>query len=169
MYVEASDCCNKLSFAFSTNPNGVAAVAARMWSIKVKFWQLTSVWCFQDKYFNFQVTQYSCKYNNLAPQGCTQYFYDMITDNVQTYNYNNGNGVHLASQDQTICVRLENQVTLVIYSRVGSLSIMYCTVVYFLVTLQKGKAVLQVMKHIDNITKVCRIKMTIFQFAPFFF
>ncbi len=52
-----------------------------------------------------QVTQYSCNFKNLAPQGCTQYFFDSTFNNVQSYNYDNGNGVHLANQDQHICVR----------------------------------------------------------------
>ncbi len=56
-----------------------------------------------------QVTQYSCKFPNLAPEGCTQYFFDSDISNVQSYNYNNGNGIHLSSQDQIICVRQVNK------------------------------------------------------------
>ncbi len=52
-----------------------------------------------------QVTQYSCDYPNLAPQGCTQYFWGSTFSTVQSYNYQGGSGVHLASQDQNICVR----------------------------------------------------------------
>ncbi len=53
-----------------------------------------------------QVSQYSCSYSNLAPTGCTQYFYDATgTGTVQTYNYNGG--IHLANQEQTICIREE--------------------------------------------------------------
>ncbi len=54
-----------------------------------------------------QVTQYSCQYTNLAPRGCTQYFFDSTANNIQTFNYNNGNGHHLAQQDQAICIRRE--------------------------------------------------------------
>ena len=30
---------------------------------------------FTSHYISLQVTQYSCDYENLAPKGCTQYFY----------------------------------------------------------------------------------------------
>ncbi len=52
-----------------------------------------------------QVNQFSCEFNNLAPQGCTQFFYGPTSNIVQSYNYNNGASVHLASQDQAICIR----------------------------------------------------------------
>ncbi len=53
------------------------------------------------------MTQYSCSYPNLAPAGCVQYFFDpsSSTGSVQTYNYQSGSGIHLADQDQQICVR----------------------------------------------------------------
>ena len=53
------------------------------------------------------MTQYSCSSPLLAPQGCKQYLYGLNTQNVQTFNYNSGNGQHLADQDQTICIRKE--------------------------------------------------------------
>lgn len=50
------------------------------------------------------MTQYSCDYVNLAPEGCTQYFFGpAATDTVQTYNFDSGQ--HLASQNHNICVR----------------------------------------------------------------
>ena len=52
-----------------------------------------------------QITQYDCDYDNLAPDGCTQYFYGTTTDEVRTYNFDGG--VHLADQDQNICIRFE--------------------------------------------------------------
>ena len=56
------------------------------------------------------MTQYSCDYDNLAPQGCTQYFFgaQKTTDIVKTFNYDGG--VHLADQNQQICVRRERGV-----------------------------------------------------------
>ena len=51
------------------------------------------------------MTQYSCNYPNLAPSGCTQYFFGMTTGTLNTFNYNGGNGQHLANQDQSFCVR----------------------------------------------------------------
>ena len=57
MYVDASDCCNELAFKLGSGAGteGGATVAARSWQIKV--------------------TQYSCDYPNLAPDGCVQYFF----------------------------------------------------------------------------------------------
>ena len=52
---------------------------------------------------NYQITQYDCDYENLPPDGCTQYFYGATTDIVQTYNFDGG--LHLADQDQNICIR----------------------------------------------------------------
>ena len=43
----------------------------------------------------------------MAPTGCTQYFFGATSNSVQSYNYNSGNGQHLANQDQQICVRRE--------------------------------------------------------------
>ena len=50
-----------------------------------------------------QITQYDCNYDNLAPDGCTQYFWGQTNDIVKTYNFDAG--AHLANQNQNICVR----------------------------------------------------------------
>lgn len=55
--------------------------------------------------YAMQITQYDCTFPNLAPDGCTQYFFGMNTDTVQTFNFQGG--MHLANQDQNICVRYE--------------------------------------------------------------
>lgn len=52
-----------------------------------------------------QISQYNCNYENLAPDGCTEYHFGSATGAVTTYNYNGGTGQHLANQLQTICVR----------------------------------------------------------------
>ncbi len=57
--------------------------------------------------FFHQVTQYACDYTNLAPQGCTQYFFGQSSNSVRSYNFNYGKGRHLANQDQHICIRRE--------------------------------------------------------------
>ncbi|XP_059083239.1 uncharacterized protein LOC131880590 [Tigriopus californicus] len=85
MYVDASECCNDLVFLLGGEGIGTN-IRQRQWSIKI--------------------TQYSCDYENLAPGGCTQYFFDTDgVDTVQTYNFDGG--LHLASQNQNICVRRE--------------------------------------------------------------
>ena len=78
MYLDSSEMCNELAFNI-----GTTTTVTRSWTIKI--------------------TQYDCNYNNLAPDGCTQYFFGETTDIVKTYNFDGGH--HLASQDQNICVR----------------------------------------------------------------
>lgn len=53
------------------------------------------------------MTQFCCNFPNLAPTGCTQYFFDpdANTGNFETFNFDDGNGLHLANQDQQICFR----------------------------------------------------------------
>ncbi|XP_059085787.1 uncharacterized protein LOC131882610 [Tigriopus californicus] len=84
MYVDASEACNDLRFVLGNQGVGTG-LANRQWSVKV--------------------TQYSCDFKNLAPEGCTQYFFGSTTDVIQTYNF--GNGRHLAEQNQNICIRRE--------------------------------------------------------------
>ena len=81
MYVDSNANCNQLAFQLGNAAN----TQTRSWSIKV--------------------TQYSCDYPNLAPNGCDQYFFGSNTGAVRSFNYNAGNGYHLADQDQNICVR----------------------------------------------------------------
>ena len=81
VYVDASDACNDLTFTL-----GATASTARQWNIKV--------------------TQYSCDYSNLAPSGCTQYFFDVDgMGMLKTFNFDGG--VHLADQNQKICIRYD--------------------------------------------------------------
>ena len=87
VYFEASEDCNHLSFQFGTTAVGISAIASRSFSIKV--------------------TQIECDSELLAPEGCTQYFFGSGMSMVRTFNYNSGNGRHLADQDQLICVRRE--------------------------------------------------------------
>ncbi len=54
-----------------------------------------------------QATQYSCNYQNLAPDGCTQYFFGSATGTFESYNYNSGNGRQLANQQESFCFRRE--------------------------------------------------------------
>ncbi len=87
VYLDASDACNMLCFQLGNTANGVNSLETRSWNIKA--------------------TQFSCDFDNLAPDGCTQYFFGSLTDVVQTFNFNSGRGEHLADQDQSVCVRRE--------------------------------------------------------------
>ena len=51
----------------------------------------------------FQITQYDCDYDNLAPDGCTKYFWGDTSAEVKTYNFDGG--MHLANQDDNMCIR----------------------------------------------------------------
>ena len=82
--------CNELAFNI-----GTTTTVTRSWTIKI--------------------TQYNCNFNNLAPDGCTQYFWGQTTDTVKTFNFSGGQ--HLASQDQNICVRRERSYCRICWSR----------------------------------------------------
>lgn len=47
--------------------------------------------------------QYARTFSNLAPRGCTQFHFGTIMGMVNTFNF--ASGVHLANQNQNICVR----------------------------------------------------------------
>eukprot|EP00096_Caligus_rogercresseyi_P010378 TRINITY_DN375_c0_g1_i1.p1 TRINITY_DN375_c0_g1~~TRINITY_DN375_c0_g1_i1.p1 ORF type:complete len:395 (+),score=18.45 TRINITY_DN375_c0_g1_i1:51-1235(+) len=64
--------------------------------------------------WNIKVTQYSCDFDNLAPSGCTQYFFGSKSGTLKTYNFDGGQ--HLDSQDQRICIRRERGNCQVCYS-----------------------------------------------------
>merc|ERR1712223_1228104 len=75
----------------------------------------------QDPTWNVRVTQYEMNYENLAPFGCTQYFWKQDSDSdgkgvISSYNYNGGQGYHLADQNQVICIRREEDKTRICYS-----------------------------------------------------
>ena len=56
VYFDTGDTsCHSLDFQFGNVANYITSIATRSWNIKI--------------------TQYSCNFNNLAPSGCTQYFY----------------------------------------------------------------------------------------------
>jgi len=72
-----------------------------------------------DPSWNIRITQYDSNYDNLAPFGCTQYFWKEDSDSdgkgsFQSYNY--GSGYHLANQNQVICIRREEDKTKICYS-----------------------------------------------------
>jgi len=87
MYVDASEACNMLSFQ-------LAGDAKRSWEIKV--------------------THLKCDFNNLAPTGCTQWFFGATEGQIQTYNFNGK--LHLANQNQNICIRRELNQCQICYS-----------------------------------------------------
>merc|ERR1719189_264182 len=101
LYIDASDNCNTLMFLL-----GTIGGTEPKWSITVR--------------------QYAKDHPNLAPTGCDQYHFDnddtagsgpTSTGFVQSFNYNDGNGQHLANQDQTICIRRESGMTRVCFSQ----------------------------------------------------
>lgn len=96
MYVDANvEECNVLQFSIgagasaSTTDNVNKGITAKV----TPKWDLT-------------VYQYECGAINLAPPGCTQYFFGPITGQIHSYNYD-ANTIHLANQNQKICIRRE--------------------------------------------------------------
>jgi len=68
--------------------------------------------------WNVQIQMYECDYENLAPRGCTQYFFGEDNGKFSTFNWSGGN--HLANQNQNICFRKESGKTKICYSTVSS-------------------------------------------------
>ena len=95
MYVDASADCNSMTFTLS-DTNSV--LSGRSWTVRV--------------------TQYDSGFENLAPAGCTQYFWNKEDSEgiLYSYNYNSGNGPHLADQKQVICIRREENKNRICYS-----------------------------------------------------
>jgi len=99
MYIDASDSCNKLTFQIGS------VVFTRQWNIKV--------------------TQYAMDFSNKAPKGCLQYHFagdgnddgDLDPTVIRSFNWNGGNGRHLANQDYNICVRREASIGRICYSQ----------------------------------------------------
>ena len=60
--------------------------------------------------------QYSCDFVNLAPTGCTQYYFGATEGLIRTYNFEGGH--HLADQNQNICVRRERDFCRICYTTV---------------------------------------------------
>jgi len=82
LYIEATEECAQMSFQLSD-----ASTVTRKWAIKI--------------------LQFSCEYENLAPKGCLQYFYGPKGEGaVKSFNFDGG--IHLANQNQKICVRRES-------------------------------------------------------------
>lgn len=94
VYVEASQSCNNLNFML-----GDTTSSTRSWSIRI--------------------TQLECGSNNLAPSGCTQYFYGSDTGTLKSFNFE-GKNYHLANQRQTICIRREKSNCRICYSTIGA-------------------------------------------------
>ena len=86
--MDASENCNALTFTLSDT--------GRSWRVRV--------------------TQYDAGFENLAPAGCTQYFWNKEDSNGVLSSYNYGGGRHLADQKQVICIRREENKARICYS-----------------------------------------------------
>jgi len=93
VYADASDSCNTIDFQLGTNNIGTT-IPTRQWNIKI--------------------TQISCMDVNRSPSGCTQYRYGSTSGVINSFNW--ANGVQLASQQQTICIRRERGYCKICYS-----------------------------------------------------
>lgn len=73
-----------------------------------------------DPQWTIRATQYDSGYTNLAPFGCTQYFWKQDSDSdgkgsIQSFNWQGGSGYHLADQKQVICIRREDDMKKICY------------------------------------------------------
>merc|ERR1711971_642723 len=99
MYIDASDSCNSLTFQIGDQ------TFTRQWNVKV--------------------TQYAMDFPNKAPKGCLQYHFagdgnddgDLDPTVIRSFNWNGGNGRHLANQDYNICVRREATIRRICYGQ----------------------------------------------------
>ena len=103
MYVDSSALCNDLTFVIGTQ----SVSSMRQWEIKVEFGTMPHKKCFRKKtsmLLMLQVSQYTCDFDNLAPSGCTQYFFsENGMGTFQTFNFDGGQ--HLANQKHKFCFR----------------------------------------------------------------
>ena len=94
VYVDASEACNELGF--NLGAQGMGMNTNREWRIRV--------------------TQYSCDFPNLAPEGCTKYYFGPDTPDADqvltTYNFP---ASHLANQREKFCVRRERNNCLICF------------------------------------------------------
>merc|ERR1712226_1306574 len=88
MYIDASTDCNNLEFVFGQTAVGVTTLATRSITIKA--------------------SQLACGDSNLAPSGCSQYYWGTGgASTIKSFGYD-GSTAHLANQAQTVCVRRES-------------------------------------------------------------
>ena len=97
--------CSSLDFQLGTT--GVeATIPTRQWNIKVHkevhFYSIDKIlvlhlFLYQVILKYSQVTQIECSSELRAPQGCTQYLYGSDTNTVRSFNFDNGDGIHLGT------------------------------------------------------------------------
>merc|ERR1711899_540951 len=88
MYIDASTDCNNLEFVFGQTAVGLTTLATRSITIKA--------------------SQLACGDSNLAPSGCSQYYWGTGgASTIKSFGYD-GSTAHLANQAQTVCVRRES-------------------------------------------------------------
>ena len=106
VYIDVRD-GNCANLAMQLSPTAVmgTVMTPRSWQIKVAVVIGTILNELGANLAQLKVTQYDCAFENLAPAGCTQYFFGPTSQTVQTFNF--AGGQHLANQKQQICVRRE--------------------------------------------------------------
>ena len=72
----------------------------------------------QNREWSIRMTQYDSQFRNLAPSGCTQYISGQEEGILRSFNWDSGNGHHLADQTQVICIRRENGKSRICYTTV---------------------------------------------------
>jgi hypothetical protein len=100
MYVDANvEDCNDLTFTMM--PTAGPASAAANTGIDSR-----GISTLSKRDWDMTIYQYECGYTNAAPPGCTQYLFGPATGKVSSYNFGT-TSIHLANQNQKICIRRE--------------------------------------------------------------
>ena len=117
--------------------------------------------------WSIKISQYSCEFNNLPPQGCTQWYFAKLSGIVRSFNYDGG--MHLALQQQNICVRYLYKTTkkqrhglamyilfLVLFSQCNSWTIPYALTIWFQKELNFGIFIIVLRKSLLFQSRVCK-------------
>ena len=101
--------CNSLDFQLGTTGIDATLPTNRGWNIKVLSllnlygkhngvnisFNMIHLMMHMISYYSIQITQIDCNSELRAPQGCTQWFYGSNSQDVRTFNFNAGQGLHL--------------------------------------------------------------------------
>ena len=95
--------CNSLDFQLGTTGIDATLPTNRGWNIKVLALLNLYGICIPISPYTLilisddfiQITQIDCNSELRAPQGCTQWFYGSNSQDVRTFNFNAGQGLHL--------------------------------------------------------------------------
>ncbi len=115
VYVDASALCNDLTMVIGTQVNARGICSYLKLSAHLAFNLILHMQSAIARSWEIKVTQYTCEFENRAPTGCTQYFYNTAaTGVIKTFNFDGGQ--HLANQKHKFCIRRERSMCGICYT-----------------------------------------------------